>query len=98
MKFYFSNIIFNLTRLYNYLTTPYENKALGKKTREPRFKTLKELIRDIASINNIDLVSINFEKDQKFIAMIVKNGKTMPDSFPIGTSANAFGSLAIPRC
>lgn len=37
-----------------------------------------------AGVNNIDLVSINFEKDQKFIAMKVKNNKTMADSFPIG--------------
>lgn len=36
-----------------------------------------------AGVENIDLVSINFEKDQKFIAMSVKNGKTIPDLYPI---------------
>ena len=37
-----------------------------------------------AGVANIDLVSINFEKDQKFIALRVKNSISMPDSFPIG--------------
>lgn len=36
-----------------------------------------------AGVKNIDLVSINIEKDQKYISTIVKNGKTVIDTFPI---------------
>lgn len=36
-----------------------------------------------AGVKNIDLVSINIEKDQKYISTIVKNGKTIIDMFPI---------------
>lgn len=36
-----------------------------------------------AGVENIDLVTINIEKDQKFIATKINNGNTIPDSFPI---------------